>query len=208
VTLANRPWLCRVSSSRRLGGWRLRPRAAGHHCSDLGQSTQEDPIGLAGGVNLYGFAAGDPVNFSDPFGLCPQSAGGDGTTEDFDDCPPGSSGWYAHRAATGVGYNWLNNVGGALASCGESGACMAALSVAGISGSVRGVISRAAVRRTALSSLDDIVANAGGSARRAVDLANAAHVTRDQAVDIITRVIKSSGRGVGGVQATAGGGRI
>jgi len=33
--------------------------------------TQEDPIGLAGGVNLYGFADGDPVNFSDPFGLCP-----------------------------------------------------------------------------------------------------------------------------------------
>jgi RHS repeat-associated protein len=32
--------------------------------------TQEDPIGLAGGMNLYGFAAGDPVNYSDPFGLC------------------------------------------------------------------------------------------------------------------------------------------
>jgi hypothetical protein len=31
--------------------------------------TQEDPIGLAGGLNLYGFAGGDPVNFSDPFGL-------------------------------------------------------------------------------------------------------------------------------------------
>lgn len=26
---------------------------------------------MAGGLNLYGFAAGDPVNFSDPFGLCP-----------------------------------------------------------------------------------------------------------------------------------------
>jgi hypothetical protein len=26
---------------------------------------------LAGGLNLYGFAGGDPVNFSDPFGLCP-----------------------------------------------------------------------------------------------------------------------------------------
>jgi hypothetical protein len=33
--------------------------------------TQEDPIGLAGGLNLYGFAGGDPVTFSDPFGLCP-----------------------------------------------------------------------------------------------------------------------------------------
>jgi RHS repeat-associated protein len=36
-----------------------------------GRFTQEDPIGLGGGANLYGFAAGDPVNFSDPFGLCP-----------------------------------------------------------------------------------------------------------------------------------------
>jgi uncharacterized protein RhaS with RHS repeats len=33
--------------------------------------TQEDPIGLAGGLNLYGYANGDPVNFSDPFGLSP-----------------------------------------------------------------------------------------------------------------------------------------
>lgn len=35
-----------------------------------GRFTQEDPIGLAGGMNLYGFANGDPINFSDPFGLC------------------------------------------------------------------------------------------------------------------------------------------
>src|SRR5690349_1512898 len=33
--------------------------------------TQEDPLGLAGGLNLYGYANGAPVNFSDPFGLCP-----------------------------------------------------------------------------------------------------------------------------------------
>ena len=27
---------------------------------------------MAGGLNLYGFANGDPINFSDPFGLCPE----------------------------------------------------------------------------------------------------------------------------------------
>ncbi len=36
-----------------------------------GQFTQMDPIGLAGGLNAYGFAAGDPVTYSDPYGLCP-----------------------------------------------------------------------------------------------------------------------------------------
>ncbi len=47
-----------------------------------GRFTQEDPIGLAGGLNLYGYAGADPVNNSDPFGLCffglpcPVAAGG------------------------------------------------------------------------------------------------------------------------------------
>ena len=38
-----------------------------------GRFTQEDPIGLAGGVNVYGYAAGDPVTYSDPYGLCPHA---------------------------------------------------------------------------------------------------------------------------------------
>jgi hypothetical protein len=37
--------------------------------------TQLDPIGLAGGLNSYGFAAGDPITYSDPFGLCPVCLG-------------------------------------------------------------------------------------------------------------------------------------
>jgi RHS repeat-associated protein len=36
-----------------------------------GRFTEEDPIGLAAGLNLYGFAGADPVNYSDPFGLNP-----------------------------------------------------------------------------------------------------------------------------------------
>jgi RHS repeat-associated protein len=49
-----------------------------------GRFTQEDPIGLAGGLNLYGYANGDPVNYSDPFGLCP----GLTPTLSIFDCPP------------------------------------------------------------------------------------------------------------------------
>jgi RHS repeat-associated protein len=40
-----------------------------------GRFTQEDPIGLAGGLNAYGFANGDPITYSDPFGLCGEKGG-------------------------------------------------------------------------------------------------------------------------------------
>jgi RHS repeat-associated protein len=37
----------------------------------LGRFVSEDPIGLAGGINLYAYAGNDPVNNTDPFGLDP-----------------------------------------------------------------------------------------------------------------------------------------
>ncbi|MCL4215059.1 MAG: hypothetical protein KJZ74_14205 [Gemmatimonadales bacterium] len=49
-------------------------------CSQGTQFTQQDPIGIAGGANVYGFAGGDPVNFSDPFGRCPPE------DNNLDDC--------------------------------------------------------------------------------------------------------------------------
>jgi RHS repeat-associated protein len=36
-----------------------------------GRWTQEDPVGLAGGLNLYQFNGNNPVVFTDPFGLAP-----------------------------------------------------------------------------------------------------------------------------------------
>jgi len=57
--------------SAREDGSSLQYRRNRYYDPGTGRFTQQDPIGLAGGMNAYGFAGGDPVNFSDPFGLCP-----------------------------------------------------------------------------------------------------------------------------------------
>ena len=101
--------------------------------ANTGRFTQEDPIGIAGGVNAYGFANGDPVNYSDPFGLCPKSAGGDDKTDRFDDCEAGTSGYYANKVAKGEG-TILNTYLGLGATCGESGLCESAAIALGASG--------------------------------------------------------------------------
>ena len=55
--------------SQQVDGSKLQYLRNRYYDPGTGRFTQEDPIGLAGGLNLYGFANGDPVNFSDPFGL-------------------------------------------------------------------------------------------------------------------------------------------
>jgi RHS repeat-associated protein len=46
-------------------------RRSRYYDPSSGQFTQIDPISIAGGLNVYGYADGDPVSYSDPFGLCP-----------------------------------------------------------------------------------------------------------------------------------------
>jgi RHS repeat-associated protein len=44
-----------------------------YYDAGTGRFTQEDPIGLAGGINLYGYANGDPIKYGDPYGLSADS---------------------------------------------------------------------------------------------------------------------------------------
>jgi uncharacterized protein RhaS with RHS repeats len=46
-----------------------------YYQASTGRFIQRDPIGYAGGLNLYSYCAGDPVNFSDPSGLEPYEPG-------------------------------------------------------------------------------------------------------------------------------------
>jgi len=72
-----------------------------YYDSDKGRFNQEDPIGLAGGVNVYGFAKGDPTTYSDFEGLCvpmPDCLSGTGSLEqEWEDFKAG--GWAALRNA-------------------------------------------------------------------------------------------------------------
>jgi RHS repeat-associated protein len=68
IIQANAPWNGSLAdqSSDASGLQYMRNR---YYNPTSGQFTQADPIGLAGGLNFYGYSGGDPVNYSDPFGL-------------------------------------------------------------------------------------------------------------------------------------------
>jgi len=101
-----------------------------------GGFTQEDPIGLAGGLNLYGFAAGDPVNGSDPFGLCTFTHSSQSCLQDLADwAAKGGHTFIVNAAAVGSAIDAV--VGSALVGggCGGSGyACGSGPAVGGTAG--------------------------------------------------------------------------
>jgi RHS repeat-associated protein len=48
---------------------------ARYYDPQVGRFISEDPSGLTGGLNLYAYAANDPIAFRDALGLCPQNTG-------------------------------------------------------------------------------------------------------------------------------------
>ncbi len=66
-----------------IGGHGVRAESSGLHFmrhryyhAGLKRFVTEDPIGLAGGVNLYAYGGLNPLFWMDPWGLCPQQGGG------------------------------------------------------------------------------------------------------------------------------------
>ncbi|MDR0788506.1 MAG: hypothetical protein LBG44_11695 [Gemmatimonadota bacterium] len=86
--IRQRPWLgSLVTGSTDENG--LMYRRNRYYDPRSGQFTQIDPLGIAGGLNVYGYAAGDPINYRDPFGLCPY---GENPNSNVDNCPDDSLG--------------------------------------------------------------------------------------------------------------------
>jgi len=85
---------------------------------------------LAGGLNLYGFAGGDPVNFSDPFGLLPCCTAQD--RDDFINAMAARRSAINHAVATFA----VAGVAGGVGAAGEIGG--AAISTLGVAGPIAG----------------------------------------------------------------------
>jgi len=77
----------------------------------------EDPIGLGGGLNLYAYANGDPIDETDQLGLC----GGNGKPTNPPPAPPtckSLNNQTAGAATIAAGAAWIPGLGGKIISTG------------------------------------------------------------------------------------------
>jgi hypothetical protein len=111
--------------------------------------TQPDPIGLAGGLNAFGYAGGDPINKSDPFGLCPPQ------DSNLSDCP---GFWSTVGAATGALFGGVGGGGAGMLAGPGAPIAVPAFSAAG-------ALKGAAIGTAIGATLDGIVMASKGEAR-------------------------------------------
>jgi RHS repeat-associated protein len=133
--------------SRQSDGSKLQYLRNRYYDPNNGRFTQEDPIGLVGGLNLYGFAGGDPINFSDPFGLAT--------------CPPHCT--RIHAIGAGVGGVFGTVVG-------ASGGAVAGTAVLPIAGTLGGGVAGGVAGAAEGATVGVAVANVAQGIADAVDV--------------------------------------
>ena len=141
-----------------------------------GRFTQEDPLGLAGGLNAYGFADGDPIAVSDPFGL-------KGCRSDDYLCQLARSGFQALSGALGLLGGWA----GGTVACGP-GAPLCAVTVAPAVALAAGATS-ATVAGAAFDNLlqfSDASDGSNPTIHGAKRLADPTRLSPDQVADVVS----------------------
>ncbi|MBK6781261.1 MAG: hypothetical protein IPG75_17255 [Gemmatimonadetes bacterium] len=142
----------------------------------------QDPIGLAGGVNLYAYAGNNPISFSDPFGLtCPMP----GTCTQSDGRVKGlwantknwlvrDNGRFGHRLTAAMGDRALDAmfaghvVRGVAGAVGSRAAAAAAAEAEAASAAPVRTFRSADCRRTRMGQTRGGVSGTGNHDRRAV----------------------------------------
>ncbi len=101
-----------------------------------GRWLQEDPIGVAGGLNLYQYNGNNPATFRDPFGLCPIPPS---------DCRPGyftalglASGAVIGAATGGTAGGGLGGLGGLILGAPTGPGALATAAAGGTAGAAAG----------------------------------------------------------------------
>jgi RHS repeat-associated protein len=110
---------CSVGNTTLFTGRRYEPETGLYHyrarfySPKLGRFLQPDPIGYAGGINVYAYCMNDPLNATDPTGLdIYADFGGGGPVGLFISDPSSSSGWrsYDFSPVSGGWNDWTLNL--------------------------------------------------------------------------------------------------
>ncbi|WP_146095492.1 RHS repeat-associated core domain-containing protein, partial [Xanthomonas theicola] len=105
---------------------------ARYYRPEWGRFVSEDPIGLSDGFNVYAYVGGNPINFSDPFGLARfgfRPLGGGQKKFASGESPSGNSNveraheqlWFDDKNSENVGFFSGDGNGSGFQLCGEKG---------------------------------------------------------------------------------------